>query len=382
MKKKLATLLLTGALLLAPSATYANTQAYSDVTNATQNEILKKISAANIMDDYGDDFWPEESVTRGELADIINRAYKLYNVRPAKQFHDVDEDDHYADAIQALYRAGIIDGTADGNFNPYDEVKRVHVAKVLTNLLKLTPQRTTKFKDVPTSNANNGYVGALVQKGIIAGYPDGTFKPNQAVTRMNMATFMYRALYGKEKQIANQKVTSNTAYAATKLKAANYNLGTSTYYMEFDKSGNSIYKFATMMQTFTKEYAAVYMDGTDWIISDIDLRGLTEFIPQKRSAYLSYDEFVNDYLYYYSNHGFVDPPPTRFTLTPYFNQTERINGQTYTGVLKVVQNFESKSPNDGSAYDNRIYYFKAGFGLIKMTVDGTTAWSLRSYTLR
>lgn len=377
MKKKLATLLLTGALLLAPSATYANTQAYSDVTNATQNEILKKISAANIMDDYGDDFWPEESVTRGELADIINRAYKLYNVRPAKQFHDVDEDDHYADAIQALYRAGIIDGTADGNFNPYDEVKRVHVAKVLTNLLKLTPQRTTKFKDVPTSNANNGYVGALVQKGIIAGYPDGTFKPNQAVTRMNMATFMYRALYGKEKQIANQKVTSNTAYAATKLKAANYTTGSGdySYYIEFDAKGNAKPKFQGIMQTYSKDLVHIYMKDSEWTAMHTDLRNLTEFKPLVKTK-------IHDLPYietYWAHSG-------SYTTTPYFNQTVTINGLKFTGVLEIVQQMDVTYYDyyDGyeDAYYEAVFYFKEGYGLLAHTFDDEVVLAISGYKLR
>lgn len=384
MKKTWTALLLTGALLFAPTTASANNQAFIDVTNATQNAIVTKIADANIMGAYYDGkFWPEEAVTRGELADIITRAYKLYNVRPAKQFNDVTEDTDYADSIQQLYRAGIIDGTADGDFNPYDEVKRTHVAKILTNLLKLTPTTTTKFKDVPKSDANNGYIGALVAKGIIAGYPDGTFKPNQFVTRMNIATFMYRALYGKEQQIANKKITSNLAYAATKLKAANYNIGTSTHYMEFDKTGNSVYKFNQMMQTFTKEYAAVFLDSTDWIISDIDLRNLVEFKPQTRKEYLFYDEFVNSYLTYSSEYNMEkDPPPTEYTLIPYFNQIERINGKTYTNVVKIVQTFISKDPSDGSSYNNRVYYFKEGFGLLKMTIDDETAWAIRSYTLR
>lgn len=384
MKKTWTALLLTGALLFAPTTASANNQAFIDVTNATQNAIVTKIADANIMGAYYDGkFWPEEAVTRGELADIITRAYKLYNVRPAKQFNDVTEDTDYADSIQQLYRAGIIDGTADGDFNPYDEVKRTHVAKILTNLLKLTPTTTTKFKDVPKSDANNGYIGALVAKGIIAGYPDGTFKPNQFVTRMNMATFIYRALYGKEKQIENKKITSNLPYAATKLKAANYNISHTPgeaypYYIEFYKNGNSIGEDGELVQVFAKEYTSFH---GYYRVSYMDLRNLVEFKPTTRYDYFDYDEFFGIYVDYQSRYD-TDAPKSKYTLTPYFNQTLHLNRKTYTNVLKVVQDIDVGFNFSSFQYQQRIYYFKEGFGLLLQTVNGEEFISLRSYTLR
>ncbi|OCS85074.1 S-layer homology domain-containing protein [Caryophanon latum] len=370
-------LLLTAALLLSPLGAAANTQMYVDVTNATQNAIVKKMAEANVMTAYEDDlFYPEATVTRAELADMITRAYKLYNVRPAKQFNDVTEDTDYADSIQQLYRAGIIDGTANGDFNPYQEVKRTHVAKILTNLLKLTPTPTTKFKDVPTSLANNVFIGALVEKGIIAGYPDGTFKPNQAVSRINMATFLYRALYGKEQQIENKKITSNTAYAATKLQAANYASGTGySYYIEFDTNGNAKPKFEGIMQTFSTSRIHIYQRNSDWTAIDTDLRHLVEFKPYTLTTIhaLPYAET------YWAYDG-------SYTTTPYFNQDVTINNLKFTGTLKIVQKIEAYYYSDDVGYNveehEAVFYFKEGYGLLSYTFNNRTVLAMTGYKLR
>ncbi|MEE1130368.1 MAG: S-layer homology domain-containing protein [Caryophanon sp.] len=374
MKRTLTALLFASALLLSPMSASANKQAFIDVTNATQNAIVTKISDANIMGaSYENKFWPEETVTRGELADIISRAYKLYNVRPAKQFNDVDASTDYADAIQQLYRAGIIDGTADGDFNPDDEVKRTHVAKILTNLLKLKPTTTTKFKDVPKNDANNGYIGALVSKGIIAGYPDGTFKPNQFVTRMNMATFIYRALYGKETQIANKKVKSNTAYAATKLKAANYfGLPGSSYYVEFNENGNAKPKINGMTQKFSENYIQISLDDSEIILMNTDLRNLVEFKPYKQNSIRG--------LPYLESYGVL--LNGSYTITPYFNQSMIVNEIKFTDVLKIVHRIEVYSNSYLDNSHEAIFYFKEGYGLLAHTFDDEIILGINSYKLR
>ncbi|MBW9235296.1 S-layer homology domain-containing protein, partial [Leptospira santarosai] len=55
----------------------------------------------------------------------------------------------------------------------------------------------TKFADVPSSNFASGYIKQMVERGIISGYPNGTFRPYETLTRGQMAVLMNRAFkYG------------------------------------------------------------------------------------------------------------------------------------------------------------------------------------------
>ena len=356
-------------LFALPQQTEAATS-FSDVTNATHKEVVRKITVAGIMSGYGDGtFRPNQYVTRGEMAQYIVNAYKLYNIRPYKTFNDVTELHTQYDAIQAVYRTGIMDGSND-NFNPDGILKRAHVAKVFTNLLKLTPQTTTKFKDILTTDANNKYIGALVQRGIIEGYSDGTFKPYVAITRIQMATFLYRSLYGKEPTIATtptttskptapKKITSNRALAATKLVAANYRINlpwnSKTIYMKFLTNGNSNIKedsFDPFVYFFDEIVMICVMNNTDDYLLMEDLRGLEE----GKTSYRTMEYYDYDY-----------------SLTAYFNQQIRVNNMPFKEAIRITL-------QDDDGKDD--YYFQQGYGLLRVDQDGKTVWELMSYKVR
>ncbi|OCS94283.1 S-layer homology domain-containing protein [Caryophanon latum] len=364
MKKWLLATALAGALLL-PQQAEATEQAFKDVTDARQNHILLKLVSKDILD-RDQYFLPATGMTRAEMADVISRAYKLYTKRPATEFADVPTDHEHYDAIQALYQAGIVDGN-EGNFNPDGIVKRAHVAKVLTNLLSLTPKQTTAFKDVPLTDANNTYVGALVQKGLTTGFEDGTFRPNQHVTKVQFATFVYRALYGKEPDLKTRQIGSNLDFAPTKISAANYNIpfletGSQTY-IKYDKNGFGQSNGADgypILVTFNKSSIMIGLDGSDFIFYNVDLRGLTEFKESKGVDY-EYD-WDNTYEHPY-------------TATVSFDETVKTSKLTIQGATKITHYY--------SKDDRRVeYYFKEGFGLIKQLTDRETMWELTSYKLR
>ncbi|MFI8716045.1 S-layer homology domain-containing protein [Brevibacillus brevis] len=91
------------------------------------------------------------------------------------------------DAILKLNYAGVLKGYTDGTFRPYKEVTRAEFAKVAVLALGYTDaqakllQGKTAFKDLPADHWATGYINLAVSQGIIKGYPDGTFKPNNNV---------------------------------------------------------------------------------------------------------------------------------------------------------------------------------------------------------
>lgn len=116
----------------------------------------------------------------------------------ASSFTDVNADTEMGKAIQSLVDRGIVNGYGDGTFRPSNVVTRGHAAIILAGVLKLdTTNATTHFTDVPKSHPNYRVIAALAQKGIINGVGDGTFRPNDPITREQMAIILARAFHLK-----------------------------------------------------------------------------------------------------------------------------------------------------------------------------------------
>lgn len=106
-------------------------------------------------------------------------------------FPDVTSGPHRP-AIEALAAAGVIEGRADGRFAPTLAVTRGQVASFVVRALDLdVPTVGGAFPDA-AGGPHAANVTALVEAGIVDGFPDGTFRPNQAVTRGQMATILAR----------------------------------------------------------------------------------------------------------------------------------------------------------------------------------------------
>ncbi|MER2000345.1 MAG: S-layer homology domain-containing protein, partial [Lysinibacillus sp.] len=122
---------------------------------------------------------------------------------------------HY-DAIMQLYNRDIISGYSDGTFRPTKHVTRGQAAKMLASILglELSNVKNPKFKDVPLKNSNYPYIAALVELGVMSGYKDGTFRPNEVITRNQMAKIIVRGFqFGEAKELTHtfEDVTSKNA---------------------------------------------------------------------------------------------------------------------------------------------------------------------------
>ena len=105
----------------------------------------------------------------------------------AKDFTDSSKI-NYAEAVDVLSEAKVIDGYADGAFNPSNTLTRGAAAKIICNLI-LGPTTASAlvadaapYKDVPTNHTFAGYIAYCQKEGIISGYADGTFKPAAPLT--------------------------------------------------------------------------------------------------------------------------------------------------------------------------------------------------------
>ncbi|HZJ91109.1 MAG TPA: S-layer homology domain-containing protein [Oscillospiraceae bacterium] len=109
-------------------------------------------------------------------------------------FSDVKESDWACAYIMNLYEKGIIKGYPDGTFRPNHEISRQHAAKMITLGAGLKYQgKKADFPDVDPNGEMSPYIAALVEKGAIRGYPDGTFRPTQSITRGQIAQIVAKA---------------------------------------------------------------------------------------------------------------------------------------------------------------------------------------------
>ena len=115
----------------------------------------------------------------------------MYSEAAKLSLSDISNNQH-KEAIVNLVDRGIVSGFPDGTFKPNQEVTRGQAAKILAQVLKLDTENVTDpgFKDVTKENQYYGAIAALVNAGIISGYEDKTFKPGNPLTRAHMAKIL------------------------------------------------------------------------------------------------------------------------------------------------------------------------------------------------
>lgn len=131
----------------------------------------------------------------------------------AAGFSDVPTNYTFYDEIEYLSNEQIISGFTEGSFKPNNTVTRAQAAIMISKSLDLNGEpRNTNFKDVTSTVTGSGYIASAVEKGIISGFTDGTYRPNDPVTRGQMAIFLNRAFTLTIGQANSFKdVTSNMA---------------------------------------------------------------------------------------------------------------------------------------------------------------------------
>ncbi len=105
--------------------------------------------------------------------------------------------------------ADVIEGYPDGSFRPYNNLTREEAAKIIAKIRgldSLNYSSFVQFKDMDPNRWSNWYVGNLAGMNIIRGYPDGTFRPTQLVTRAEFARMLFLVMdyaYGPTLYSAN-----------------------------------------------------------------------------------------------------------------------------------------------------------------------------------
>ena len=165
---------------------------FSDIAGNPHQAAIEAVANAGIAGGFPDGTYrPSNVVTRGQMATFLVRALDLPPAASAP-FTDIAGSAH-AGAIASVAQAGVAGGFGDGTYRPNAPVTRGQMATFLTRALHLAPATVVPFTDVD-GNGHAAGIASVAQAGIATGFGDGTYRPNVAVNRGQMATFLFRAL--------------------------------------------------------------------------------------------------------------------------------------------------------------------------------------------
>ncbi|WP_282155178.1 S-layer homology domain-containing protein [Cytobacillus gottheilii] len=178
-------LLLMLTMLVSTLPVYANDQ-LSDIKGSFAEEEIQSWVDQDLIKGYSDGtFKPNKSITRAEFMVLVNRAFK-YNKEAEINFKDVSSDDWFYQEVSKAIAAGYLDGFPDQTMKPQNLITRQEVAKIISIINKLEKDETAAelFKDsssIPTWS--KGYIGSVRAADLMVGYLDGSFKPLNKITR-------------------------------------------------------------------------------------------------------------------------------------------------------------------------------------------------------
>lgn len=158
---------------------------------------ISTLSKAGVINGYNDGtFKPSQAVTRGQAAKIIVNAFELGTANSVEKlnFKDVNKSNEYYESITKLAGLGVVKGYNDNSFRPNETVTRGQMAVMIARALDLNAKGTSPFTDVPEGSSYANAVTALYEAGISKGISATEYGVNNKVTRGQLATFIVNAM--------------------------------------------------------------------------------------------------------------------------------------------------------------------------------------------
>ena len=187
---------------------------------------------------------PQNNITRAEVATIFFRLLtddvRDENLTKTNRYSDVAATAWYNTAVSTLSSMGIITGYPDGTFRPNAAITRAEFAAIAARFDTNGDKTAAKFSDIATHWAKDE-ISIAYNNGWITGYPDGTFGPQRDITRAETMTLVNRVL-NRQPETEDDLLPNMTVWTDN----ANPN---AWYYLAVQEATNShYYKFKTNSQ--------------------------------------------------------------------------------------------------------------------------------------
>ena len=189
---------------------------------------------------------PGSSITRAEVATIFFRLLteevRTANSTQSNSLSDVTRGQWFNHAVSTLSSMGIVKGHNDGTFAPNAPITRAEFAAIAARFDDKNRDTSSKFTDIASHWAKNE-IGIAANKGWINGYPDGTFRPNQYITRAEAMTLVNRVL--------NRLPENSSDLLNSMIKWPDNSDASAWYYLAVQEATNSHY-YKTKENKFEK----------------------------------------------------------------------------------------------------------------------------------
>lgn len=139
-------------------------------------------------------FRADRNMTRSEVAQMFYALLLDKDVTITKSFSDVPDDAWYATAVKTLASLGMMDGYPDGTFRPDEPITRAEFATVGLAFAYDPLDASCSYYDVSASAWYHTYVAQATTYGWIGGYPDNTFRPGNNITRVEVCVIVNNML--------------------------------------------------------------------------------------------------------------------------------------------------------------------------------------------
>lgn len=126
---------------------------------------------------------PDNPLTRAETAVMLYRLDGGGDIPPESSFSDMPDDAWYAQSVAWLENCGALADYPDGSFRPGNFITRAELSALLSRLGGREARDGGSFNDMPDEYWAERYIRYVSAKGWVAGYPDGSFRPDSYITR-------------------------------------------------------------------------------------------------------------------------------------------------------------------------------------------------------
>lgn len=167
----------------------------TDIENHWAKEAISYLEVKGALRGYPDDtFRPNNPISKAEFYKVINELLG-FEEEAVVTYLDVFPKDWFYDHVAKALAAGYI--TPATLLSPNEFISRQEVARIIGIVYNIdnTLASAMIFSDSSLiSEEISGYIGTMVDKGILSGYPDGTFRPNANITRAEVVTIINNVL--------------------------------------------------------------------------------------------------------------------------------------------------------------------------------------------
>ncbi|ERH97295.1 Parasporal protein [Bacillus thuringiensis T01-328] len=194
---------LLGAGAFTAKADNTDSLKFNDVpANHWSTKAIYDLTNRKVVQGYGNNiFGFGDNVTRGQVARMIYMYVKPADADASFKNPFTDIKGHlFEKEILALAKAGLVNGFGDGKYGPDDILTREQMAQVLTNAFKFKATKISKFADVDKNSWSYGAISALEENGVTIGTGGNMYSPKMFVTREAYSQFLYNSINAVEKE--------------------------------------------------------------------------------------------------------------------------------------------------------------------------------------